>query len=158
MARGLPAADTKTVPKFHMKIQPVLHALQINESICSYPHRDLEEELFAVMTCYVYVGDTAAAMALCLRVIRMHLLRCGRESRREEADRRRVELLLQGQPANSPESLGDAAKGYCAFCEESPEHAAMKLSLCGRCRKVSYCSVGCQKAHWPVHKRMCKKA
>jgi hypothetical protein len=45
----------------------------------------------------------------------------------------------------------------CAWCEEIPAVAAMKLSLCGRCRKVAYCSEQCQKAHWPGHKKFCKK-
>jgi len=29
------------------------------------------------------------------------------------------------------------------------------LKLCGKCKKVWYCSQECQKADWPVHKTMC---
>jgi hypothetical protein len=45
----------------------------------------------------------------------------------------------------------------CAFCEESPKNAELKLSRCGACKKVAYCSKGCQKAHWNVHKQQCAK-
>ena len=45
----------------------------------------------------------------------------------------------------------------CAFCEESPLRAAFTLSRCGKCRQVCYCSAGCQKAHWKLHKKSCKE-
>ena len=32
-----------------------------------------------------------------------------------------------------------------------------KMLLCSRCRNVYYCNVTCQKAHWEVHKLVCKK-
>ncbi|KAH3745747.1 hypothetical protein Pelo_12873 [Pelomyxa schiedti] len=40
---------------------------------------------------------------------------------------------------------------HCAWCA----HADTKLKLCGKCRRRKYCSVECQKAHWPFHKRQC---
>lgn len=45
----------------------------------------------------------------------------------------------------------------CAFCQESPARAAITLSRCARCKEVLYCSVGCQKAHWRLHKLKCCK-
>mmetsp|Transcript_28573 Transcript_28573/g.50775 ORF Transcript_28573/g.50775 Transcript_28573/m.50775 type:complete len:394 (-) Transcript_28573:2144-3325(-) len=40
----------------------------------------------------------------------------------------------------------------CAACNTlSPKF------LCTKCRKVSYCNVDCQKAHWPTHKKTCRK-
>jgi hypothetical protein len=33
-----------------------------------------------------------------------------------------------------------------------------QLSLCGKCKKIHYCSRECQKTHWPVHKPICKKS
>jgi hypothetical protein len=45
----------------------------------------------------------------------------------------------------------------CVFCEESPVNAELTLSRCGKCRQIAYCSKGCQKAHWKVHKLVCGK-
>jgi hypothetical protein len=134
-------------------IHSILHALEVYESIRPNPHAELEGELYAAMTCSLFVKDDALTLSLCLRVIRIHLLRCGRENRRVEEDRRCVQLL---QRLAATRAGAEERNGCCAFCEESLERAAFKLSLCGRCRKVSYCSVGCQRAHWPVHKAQCK--
>ena len=41
----------------------------------------------------------------------------------------------------------------CAFCNKQLH----KLLRCGRCKKVYYCSVQCQKPHWKIHKKICKK-
>jgi hypothetical protein len=88
--------------------------------------------------------------------LRMHLILCGRETRDADYDTRLSALLqrLTG-PCDQPPCAHDR---QCGFCEESPASAALKLSVCGRCRCVAYCSVGCQKAHWPVHKQQCKKS
>ena len=43
----------------------------------------------------------------------------------------------------------------CIFCGETPQCAAITLSRCGRCKKVTYCSALCQKAHWTIHKKQC---
>lgn len=32
----------------------------------------------------------------------------------------------------------------------------MMAGQCGKCGMVSYCSAGCQKNHWPIHKQECK--
>ena len=32
----------------------------------------------------------------------------------------------------------------------------MELLQCSACQSVHYCSVQCQKAHWPKHKVLCK--
>lgn len=39
----------------------------------------------------------------------------------------------------------------CVCC-----HIVTKTSLCGRCKSVRYCSVECQKQHWPVHSKECE--
>jgi hypothetical protein len=30
------------------------------------------------------------------------------------------------------------------------------MMKCGACKAVYYCDRDCQKAHWPLHKLMCK--
>eukprot|EP01083_Nonionella_stella_P114667 339315_1 len=41
----------------------------------------------------------------------------------------------------------------CAFCSQHSE----KPKRCSRCQSVWYCSVECQRPHWKVHKKLCKK-
>jgi hypothetical protein len=81
----------------------------------------------------------------------------------------RSERILRGRDQQSPvETLFDVAVGYtafssaakpgcCVYCEESAEYAAMTLSRCSACKKVTYCGAACQKAHWKWHKAECKK-
>ena len=40
----------------------------------------------------------------------------------------------------------------CGFCLLGGSN----LDLCGRCEDISYCNRVCQKAHWKVHKLVCK--
>ena len=44
----------------------------------------------------------------------------------------------------------------CASCGIA-EIDEIKLKTCTDCKLVRYCSVECQKKHWPQHKRACKK-
>ncbi len=44
----------------------------------------------------------------------------------------------------------------CANCGKA-EVDDVKLKMCTACKLVKYCSVECQKSHWPKHKRECKK-
>jgi hypothetical protein len=37
------------------------------------------------------------------------------------------------------------------------KEADLPLSACSRCKVVVYCSKGCQKAAWPLHKHVCCK-
>ena len=47
--------------------------------------------------------------------------------------------------------VAEAAKSKrCAVCG-----AGGKLKKCSRCQAVQYC--GCQRAHWPDHKRTCRQ-
>jgi hypothetical protein len=61
----------------------------------------------------------------------------------------------QPVPALPPSAPREVGLGCCALCEETPACVAIKLSLCGRCRAAAYCSAGCQKAHWKLHKAKC---
>lgn len=47
-------------------------------------------------------------------------------------------------------------EGYvgCAACRRMFK----ELKKCGRCKKIYYCSIECQKADWKEHKKNCKSA
>lgn len=49
----------------------------------------------------------------------------------------------------------------CAYCNagygNNKPFPTTGKNLCGRCKQVQYCSRECQKAHWPTHKKTCKK-
>ncbi|EGN93494.1 hypothetical protein SERLA73DRAFT_115908 [Serpula lacrymans var. lacrymans S7.3] len=65
---------------------------------------------------------------------------------------------LNSEEAQSRESrLKDAGgstqqNSVCAACEKEGKP---KLLLCSKCRKVSYCSVECQRREWKKHKPQC---
>ncbi len=44
-----------------------------------------------------------------------------------------------------------AIKSHCAICTKDAPYK------CKSCKQISYCSVDCQKKHWPNHKHYCKK-
>ena len=49
--------------------------------------------------------------------------------------------------------VAEAAKGKrCAVCG-----AGGKLKKCSGCHTVRYCGADCQRAHWPDHRRTCRK-
>ncbi len=54
-------------------------------------------------------------------------------------------------------SGGDGGPGG-ATAEAGAGAGAVVLKGCGGCRMAQYCSVQCQKTHWPVHKGPCKEA
>ncbi len=46
----------------------------------------------------------------------------------------------------------------CAACGiADTEVDGGKLKTCIACKSARYCSVKCQRGHWPQHKRACKK-
>jgi MYND finger len=44
----------------------------------------------------------------------------------------------------------------CHHCSKINDDHGGKNKKCGQCKKVSYCSVECQRADWPKHKKACK--
>ena len=40
-------------------------------------------------------------------------------------------------------------------CENCEEEIVDRIQLCAGCKKVAYCNIRCQKAHWKQHKKSC---
>lgn len=75
---------------------------------------------------------------------------CNAVCRLRAEERRTSLLLMKTQGIHSmPETVAKA----CSYCARNRELLATKL--CSRCRAVRYCSVDCQRAHWPFHKGLC---
>ena len=47
--------------------------------------------------------------------------------------------------------------GSMPNAQATKEHQEIKLLTCSRCKVAKYCDPKCQKDHWPVHKKECKK-
>ena len=50
-------------------------------------------------------------------------------------------------------SSTDGIDMKCAACDKGGEG----LKACNGCKMVKYCNASCQRAHWPKHKKECKK-
>jgi hypothetical protein len=60
---------------------------------------------------------------------------------------------LYEKVAATPTISSNRAEVYtCYYCKDT---STEKLSMCGRCKKVSYCSKECQRAAWQAHKTLC---
>jgi hypothetical protein len=64
------------------------------------------------------------------------------------------EKALSNFEENRSTSTTKKQKGQCAGCG-TKEETVKRLMKCTRCEIVRYCSVGCQKKHWCVHKKVC---
>ena len=69
---------------------------------------------------------------------------------RAEVDRLTAERAAA--VAASARDAFDSAVGECA----AAACARKSIARCTRCRRVGYCGVSCQTAHWPAHKAQCK--
>ena len=62
-------------------------------------------------------------------------------------------ILTSGTGAMMSSRL-DRAERVCAKCEVGGD--ATTINYCSSCHLVAYCSKECQKAHWSVHKALCR--
>lgn len=58
-------------------------------------------------------------------------------------------------PHPGPSAQALLPKCHNPMCCAPQEVVADRLSLCGRCQSVAYCSVECQRADWRTHKHVC---
>ena len=140
----------RVLPLLQEAMMQYLHALQ---SILMDYGNFYSEELTVIVThcskiCLQPVFPPPQEKEMCQRALRMHLILNGRHTRDAILDEVMLKCHEKLPSARSTE--------MCAFCEESPLHAALTLSRCGRCKQVVYCSAECQKAHWKLHKKGCK--
>jgi len=49
----------------------------------------------------------------------------------------------------------EAFSNKCHKCDTSQNTGCIAFKVCGRCKKVQYCSKECQRDHWPSHKLKC---
>ena len=66
-----------------------------------------------------------------------------------------IEECLNGRVFVPPQPKEPIKCFACALPSCMTPHA--KLKKCSGCQVVSYCSVDCQRTHWPDHKTFCKK-
>lgn len=70
---------------------------------------------------------------------------------------------MPGSAARAPTPLAAAAAAaavetaadVCCQCGSAPADPSAKLMVCGGCGLASYCGVGCQRAAWKSHKKVC---
>jgi hypothetical protein len=70
-----------------------------------------------------------------------------------------IELAISQQSGGGTSAAGGSSSAaqqpaVCAVCHK-PGCRHKRLRLCGACRAVRYCSVCCQRLHWPEHYREC---
>jgi hypothetical protein len=122
------------------------------DNMAQFPNQVLSLQLFEIADAYQASGTVEGlqlAKSYAQRAVRMQLLIEGRGLRFAKFDNKLLEILTA---MSSPEP----SVCECVFCGERPETAAVRLSRCGKCKAVTYCSPGCQKLHWKLHKTMCK--
>ncbi len=143
------------------KRRAALECLEAVQNVFPHPRRKIVELInVACKMCGTLAPKPVFSLeeekALRQKALRMDLIIHGRDKRDTEADNALAKVLSQlPLPQQQPQKQNNNLDICCAFCEESSLRAAMKRSRCGKCKQVAYCSVGCQKAHWKVHKKCC---
>lgn len=67
--------------------------------------------------------------------------------------------LFGGPPKNktlrAAMEEGKFGQASCGGCGADEKEDGGPLLRCAKCKKRGYCSVGCQKEHWKLHKKVC---
>ncbi|KAK2762747.1 hypothetical protein FQN54_000921 [Arachnomyces sp. PD_36] len=66
--------------------------------------------------------------------------------------------LNLGEGSEDPAEQEPNSTTSCATCKKERSSLAAPLKKCSRCGGPRYCSLECQKAHWKLHKKVCKAA
>ena len=149
LAKGLNIRHHPALPLVPMNI--LEHALDVVQAILLYPNKSSYNIMITVAMAQYCWRSPQMALNTYRSALRMYALLYGREKRFVMGDKHTAELILKLPRAEV------ANLHHCAFCLERPAEVAIRLSQCGACKQVMYCSRGCQKAHWPVHKQQCRK-
>lgn len=66
---------------------------------------------------------------------------------------REFKRMPEGKYAEA--SRNSVFSNVCATCQSLSK--TLSLRKCSQCKSVRYCSVECQRKHWPEHKKECHK-
>ena len=70
----------------------------------------------------------------------------------------RIPATMRTVPASTANAVDTSLLHSCLKCGKTGTDIGKKLSKCGRCGRVSYCSRACQVDDWKQHKIFCKQA
>eukprot|EP01034_Spumella_vulgaris_P023243 gene23243-29447_t len=140
-------------------------SLGISEVICRVMRQrgDKERLLEACKTAMrvfdhsLLFPNVATADAYYRHTVQMQLVLNGREKRDADYDTLLANILSKQQIKLRHWTAKSPDLSVCSFCGEGPLRAKLTLRTCSKCKQVVYCSKGCQKAHWKIHKENCVK-
>ncbi|MCJ1382774.1 hypothetical protein MMC17_005887 [Xylographa soralifera] len=61
-------------------------------------------------------------------------------------------------PEPSSKPTRESVTPRCNACAKPQASSSVPLQRCGKCHAARYCSRECQKADWPIHKRICNQS
>jgi hypothetical protein len=132
-------------------------ALAPLDVMAQFPNELWRNHLLAAGRACEAEGALVQARGYCGRALRMHLIITGRDSGLTDYHNALGEVLCKLSFEKDGDKATDGRAEICAFCGESPQNVSLTLRPCPRCKSARYCSVGCQRAHWKIHRELCSK-